>query len=574
MGECPHCENKRCKCAPQEIRDKFFLNLRGEEMDINEGPCIVTLRESQFCEKAKETEDLSKLLRKLRATYALVESDWGSRKRYFTGGIDLDHAGKEWAVPFFWEKPPSVKGCVVGTYYFSNLAPRQVWEAITDFHNPWNLRRYIFFRNNCQMMERNLLENLGLHISRYDRVPLVNPRRRGEKNEKIERFKCSFVTSSSNNYKFTLSVSDTPECNMCYMQGNDGKNVTLDLDENLGEIMECHLGESLSGPAEESIEKIKLLRQEANQKANEKKRNEKRKKINKKEEKFNKKIVKDNGNKKNKNDKIKKENNKKEEMNRNPEEKFHKKEEEEFNKKNAKDHSNKKNKNNTIKKVKKNQEKEKGKKIKKKNKNPEERENRKEKTTTTRIEELEREIAELRREKEDLQEENRYLKDCLRRQDRHKRKKLWKNRKEIKPLKKDLLREEQINDLLMRLFTQEERIKEKKEHIQKRRIYNWEGIERTSKSSPEKTKTHQLTNEVYYAYKFDVDMKKYDGKNEIIRCECRQYDKSESRRFEYISVSQRSARKRGGGERENREETQKKEYQESGGRDGEWKEED
>ncbi|XP_068222068.1 golgin subfamily A member 6-like protein 24 [Palaemon carinicauda] len=193
--------------------------------------------------------------------------------------------------------------------------------------------------------------------------------------------------------------------------------------------------------------------------------------------------------------------------------------------------------------VKKNQEKEKGKKIKKKNKNPEERENRKEKTTTTRIEELEREIAELRREKEDLQEENRYLKDCLRRQDRHKRKKLWKNRKEIKPLKKDLLREEQINDLLMRLFTQEERIKEKKEHIQKRRIYNWQGIDRTSKSSPEKTKTHQLTNEFYYAYEFDVDMKKYDGKNEIIRGECRHHDTSESRRFEYISVSQRSARK-------------------------------
>ncbi|XP_068229498.1 golgin subfamily A member 6-like protein 6 [Palaemon carinicauda] len=364
-------------------------------MDINEGPCIVTLRESQFCEKAKENEDLSKLLRKLRATHALVESDWGSRKRYFAGGIDLDHAG-----------------------------------------------------------------------------------------------------------------------------------------------------ESLSCAAEESIEKIKLLRQEANQKANEKERNEKRKKIKKKEEKFNKKIVKDNGNKKNKNDKIKKENNKREEMNRNPEEKFHKKEEEEFNKKNAKDHSNKKNKNNTIKKVKKNQEKEKGKKIKKKNKNPEERENRKEKTTTTRIEELEREIAELRREKEDLQEENRYLKDCLRKQDRHKRKKLWKNRKEIKPLKKDLLREEQINDLLMGLFTQEERIKEKKEHIEKRRIYNWEGIDRTSKSSPEKTKTHQLTNEFYYAYEFDVDMKKYDGKNEIIRCECRHHDKSESRRFEYISVSQRSARKR------------------------------
>ncbi|XP_068221899.1 uncharacterized protein [Palaemon carinicauda] len=443
-------------------------------MDINEGPCIVTLRESQFCEKAKENEDLSKLLRKLRATYALVEFDWGSRKRYFAGGISLDHAVKEWAVPFYWEKLPSDKGCVVGTYYFSNLAPRQVWEAITDLHNPWNLRRYIFFRNNCQMMARNLLENLGLHISRYNRVPLVNPRRRGEKNVKIERFKCSFVTSS-NNYKFTSSVSDTPECNMCYMQGNDWKNVTLDLDENLGEILECHLGESLSCAAEESIEKIKLLRQEANQKANEKERNEKRKKIKKKEEKFNKKIVKDNGNKK--------------------------------------------------------------------NKNPEERENRKEKTTTTRIEELEREIAELRREKEDLQEENRYLKDCLRRQDRHKRKKLWKNRKEIKPLKKDLLREEPINDLLMRLFTQEERIKEKKEHIQKRRIYNWEGIDRTSKSSPEKTKTHQLTNEFYYAYEFDVDMKKYDGKNEIIRCECRHHDKSESRRFEYISVSQRSARK-------------------------------
>ncbi|XP_068222069.1 DNA ligase 1-like [Palaemon carinicauda] len=267
---------------------------------------------------------------------------------------------------------------------------------------------------------------------------------------------------------------------MCYMQGNDGKNVALNLDENLGEILVCHLGESA---VEESIEKIKLLRQEANQKANEKERNEKRKKIKMKEEKFNKKIVK------------------------------------------------------------KNQEKEKGKKIKKKNKNPEERENRKEKTTTTRIGELEREIAELRREKEDLQEENRYLKDCLRRQDRHKRKKLWKNRKEIKPLKKDLLREEQINDLLMRLFTQEERIKEKKEHIQKRRIYNWEGIDRTSKSSPEKTKTHQLTNEFYYAYEFDVDMKKYDGKKEIIRCECRHHDTSESRRFEYILVSQRSARK-------------------------------
>ncbi|XP_068233438.1 synaptic vesicle membrane protein VAT-1 homolog [Palaemon carinicauda] len=173
-------------------------------------------------------------------------------------------------------------------------------------------------------MAPNLPENLGLHISRYDRVPLVNPRRPGEKNEKIERFKCSFVTSS-NNYKFTSSVSDTPECNMYYMQRNDGKNVTLDLNENLGEILECRLGESLSGAVEESIEEIKLLRQEANQKANEKERNEKRKKIKKKEEKFDKKIVKDNGNKKNKNDKIKKENNKKEEMNRNPEEKFHKK---------------------------------------------------------------------------------------------------------------------------------------------------------------------------------------------------------------------------------------------------------
>ncbi|XP_068222071.1 uncharacterized protein [Palaemon carinicauda] len=89
--------------------------------------------------------------------------------------------------------------------------------------------------------------------------------------------------------------------------------------------------------------------------------------------------------------------------------------------------------------------------------------NQKEKINTTRIEELESDIAELRRGNEDMREKNIYLKDGLRRLDRHVYTKLWKKNKKIKTLKAEILRAQQINNLLIGQYLHEKGNKGKKE---------------------------------------------------------------------------------------------------------------